>query len=68
MKVQDFSLTCNFLGKVGSNHLIQGVMQWELKWCQKMWVQGTMVPKHELFERIPLHIQELNCEEGVSEL
>jgi hypothetical protein len=33
-----------------------------------MWVQGKMVPKHELLESIPLHIQELNCEKGVYEL
>ncbi len=28
----------------------------------------TMVPKHELFESIPLHVQGLNYGEGVYEL
>jgi hypothetical protein len=27
-----------------------------------------MVPKHELLENIPLHVQELNCEKNVYEL
>jgi hypothetical protein len=27
-----------------------------------------MVPKHELFENIPLHVQELNYEKGVYKL
>jgi len=33
-----------------------------------MWVQGKMVPKHELLKSIPLHIQELNCKKNVYEL
>jgi len=31
-------------------------------------VQGEMVPKHELFKSIPLHIQELNYEKNAYEL
>jgi hypothetical protein len=33
-----------------------------------MLVHETMVPKHELFESIPLHVQGLNYGEGVYEL
>jgi hypothetical protein len=31
-------------------------------------MQKKMVPKHELLENIPLHVQELNCKKGVYEL
>jgi len=29
---------------------------------------GEMVPKHKLFENIPLHVQKLNCKECIYEL
>jgi hypothetical protein len=32
-----------------------------------MWVEKKIVPKHELLESIPLHVQKL-CEENVYEL
>ncbi len=32
-KIQSIDLVCNLLGKVGSSHLSQGVMWWELKSC-----------------------------------
>ncbi len=31
-------------------------------------MQRKMVPKCELFENIPLHVQELKCEKGIYEL
>ncbi len=51
-----------------SSHMIQGVMQWELRWCQKTWVQEKMAPKCKLHESIPLHTQDLNYETNVCEL
>jgi hypothetical protein len=48
--------------------LIQDVKQWELKWCQNMWMQNKMVPKHTLFESILMHIQTLNYKENIYEL
>jgi len=55
-------MVCNLLAKSRSSHLIQGVMWWELKLCWRMWAERKIVPKHELLESIPLHIQELKCE------
>jgi len=43
-------------------------MWWGLRWCRKTWVWEKMVPKHELFENIPLHSQGLNCKVNVCEL
>jgi hypothetical protein len=62
------SLACNFRGKMGSSHLIRGVMWWKLKWCRRMWVQEKMVLKHELSESIPLHSQRVKYETNVCEL
>jgi len=31
-------------------------------------VHGEMVPKHELFQSIPMHVQKLNCKECTYEL
>ncbi len=31
-------------------------------------MQGEMVPKHELFKNIPLHVQKVNYEEDIYEL
>jgi hypothetical protein len=33
-----------------------------------MWVQGKIMPKHKLFESIPLHVQELNYGENIYDL
>jgi hypothetical protein len=33
-----------------------------------MWVREKMVPKHKLFENIPLNAQGLNCEANICEL
>jgi len=48
--------------------MIQGVMQWKLRQCWKMWVQGKIMPKCKLFESIPLHVQELNYGKNIYEL
>jgi hypothetical protein len=61
-------LVRNMWGEAGSNHLIWGLMQWELQWCRKTCVWKKMVPKHELFESIPLHGQGLNYITNICEL
>ncbi len=43
-------------------------MQWELKWCRRMWVWENMVPKHKLLESIPQHEQGLNYGASIYEL
>jgi len=53
---------------MGSSHLIRGVMQWELRWCWRMWVWEKMVPKCELPKSIPLYAQGLNCGTNIREL
>jgi hypothetical protein len=32
IKTQGLGLTCSFLRKARNSHLIQGVMQWKLRW------------------------------------
>ncbi len=68
MKARDHGLVHNLLIKASGSHLIEDVKQKELRWCQKTWMQEIMVPKCELYENIPLHIQRLNYGEGVHEL
>jgi len=47
--------TCSFWRKAGSSHLIWDVMWWELRSCQRTWVQEKMVPKRDLPKNIHLH-------------
>jgi hypothetical protein len=47
---------------------MQDVKWWELRWCQKTWVQDKMVLECKLFKKFPLHIQELNYKKIVYEL
>jgi hypothetical protein len=67
-KVQGPNLARSHRRKVGSSHLIWGVMQWKLRWCQRMWVWEKMVPKCELPKSIPLDVQGLNYRTSVCEL
>ncbi len=67
-KAQNLSLTRNLQGKMWSNHLIQSVMWWELRWCQRTWMWEKMVSKRKLPKSIPLHAQVLNYETNIYEL
>lgn len=64
-KIQGFNLIHGLPRKLGKNHLTQDVKYWELRWCQKTWVQDKMLPKCKLFENIPLHIQKLNYKKKI---